>query len=144
MKRTFSYAIALILAISCAYAAPKKDTSKAQWLFVMRAETASLTKTDKGFELTLKNTLPNVLYFSDRPVRKAGLMPTAIFMKDWLNAKSSFQADPPNAALLFETGTADKNGVIKAVAVELKNPQMISDGSWTFQVSDLEGKLIRQ
>jgi len=136
--------ISSLLFLSLLFIAPLASADKAkkvQLLFVMRASTATITKTDKGLELTLKNTEPKTLYFSDRPNRIAGLMMTDKFMASWLKSGSSFSVNPPNASIIFEEMPADKHGVAKAVAVEMKNPVAMSDGSWKYSLTDLEGKM---
>ncbi|MCX6994323.1 MAG: hypothetical protein NTY13_00550 [Chlamydiae bacterium] len=47
---------------------------KASFLFVLRADTGVITKTNGGYKLTLKGMDDKVLYFSDRPERKAAFI----------------------------------------------------------------------
>src|SRR3990167_4232248 len=77
-----------------------QSTQKASFLFVLRADTGVITKTDGGYALTLKGMDPKVLYFSDRPVRKAGFIAMTQFMSDWAKGNDSFKANPPNASIV--------------------------------------------
>jgi hypothetical protein len=114
---------------------------KIHYLFVMRAAKAVIIKHANGYELTFTNTDPKVLYFSDRPVRKAGLILTAKFMDNWEKAHSNFQVTPPNGALIYSKMNVDQNGVAQGIAIELLNPVQVSNNSWKFQIKDLEGKI---
>ena len=51
-----------------------QSTQKASFLFVLRAETGVISKTDGVYTLTLQGMDDKVLYFSDRPVRKSGFI----------------------------------------------------------------------
>ncbi len=70
------------------------DSENPGYLFVLSATSGSL----KGDTLTL-NGVPNVIYFSDRPARKAGHMSVSKFVEMWNKQSDSFKADPPNATL---------------------------------------------
>lgn len=112
-----------------------------QYLFVMQAKEATIAATADGFQITLKDVDPQTIQFADRPARKASVISTAAFMNDWLYKSSTFQRDPPNAAIVFGD-QVDSSGNSAAVAVELKKPQSSGLSSWTFQLKDLEGKLV--
>lgn len=123
---------------------PKAGTSvkqKASFLFVLRAEKGSIIKTTEGYEIILHEMDPKVLYFSDRPVRKAGLLSLANFMKNWGKGGDSFDKDPPNASLTHADFATDKDGVSQDIAVELSHPVAISDDAWKFKVKALDGKM---
>ncbi len=70
------------------------DSKEPRYLFVLSATSGSL----KGDTLTL-NGVPNVIYFSDRPLRKAGHMSLSNFIEMWNKGSDSYKADPPNATL---------------------------------------------
>jgi len=70
------------------------DSKDPGYLFVLSATSGSL----KGDTLTL-NGVPNVIYFSDRPARKAGHISLAHFIEMWDKGVDNFKADPPNATL---------------------------------------------
>jgi hypothetical protein len=75
-------------------------------MFVQSAE--SLKADDKT--LRLVNVSPQTIWFTDRPVRKAGHVTMANYMKEWTAAagKDNFSKDPPNATLsVYETGQAE-------------------------------------
>jgi hypothetical protein len=117
-----------------------QSTQKASFLFVLRADTGVITKTDGGYTLTLKGMDDKVLYFSDRPVRKAGFITMTQFMGDWAKGKNSFQANPPNAAIVHAALKTNEKGIAQALPVELTNPVITANG-WTFDLKDLQGKI---
>ena len=66
------------------------------------------------------------LYFSDRPVRIAGHIKMADYLKEWTAkaGKDNFSADPPNATLsVYEPGQPENTLVI----VKITNP--VVDGA---------------
>ncbi|OGT47828.1 MAG: hypothetical protein A3E83_03120 [Gammaproteobacteria bacterium RIFCSPHIGHO2_12_FULL_41_20] len=113
---------------------------KVSLLFVLRAETGVIAKTDDGYTLTLQGVDDKVLYFSDRPVRKAGFITMTQLMNDWAKGKNSFQANPPNAAIVHASLKSNEKGVAQAIPVELTNPVATANG-WLFHVADLHGKI---
>jgi hypothetical protein len=50
-------------------------------------------------QLTLNGIAPTTLYFSDRPQRITGHVPTEEFFDSWGEGENSFASDPPNAVL---------------------------------------------
>jgi hypothetical protein len=60
-------------------------------LAVLNAKGASL----QGNKLTLTGVTPNSIVFADRPVRAAGHVLTAHFIKEWDVGIDSFAKDPP-------------------------------------------------
>src|SRR3990167_3150972 len=113
---------------------------KVSLLFVLRAETGVIAKTDDGYTLTLQGVDDKVLYFSDRPVRKAGFITMTQLMGDWAKGKNSFQANPPNAAIVHAALKTNEKGIAQAIPVELTNPVVTANG-WTFDLQDLKGKI---
>jgi len=106
------------------------DSKNPGYLFVISGTSGSLD----GDKLTLIG-VPNVIYFSDRPARKAGHMSAPKFIEMWDKGVDNFKADPPNATLsVLEKGGA-KNVVVELMSAEQKN------GSVVFKVAVLEGKL---
>jgi len=105
------------------------DSKNTGYLFVLSATSGSL----KGDTLTL-NGVPNVIYFSDRPARKAGHLSLEKFVEMWDKGDDSFKADPPNATLSLST----KDGVKKHVVVELMSVKQ-KGGSVVFKVAGLYG-----
>lgn len=88
-------------------------------------------------KLTLTSVGPNTIVFADRPVRAAGHVLTAEFIKQWGEGKDSFADDPPNATI----SVLDSDGQsIEDAVVVLKSPTL-ADGTLTFDVTVLEGDL---
>ena len=104
------------------------DSKEPRYLFVLSATSGSL----KGDTLTL-NGVPNVIYFSDRPLRKAGHMSLSNFIEMWNKGSDSYKADPPNATLSVLNKEGAKNVVVELMSVEQKR------GSVVFKVAVLEG-----
>ena len=69
---------------------------------------------DASYTLTLSEGLGQTIFFSDRPDRIVGTLPT----RDFLSTFDFGADDPPNAALVAETGDGNKEILI----VELINP----------------------
>ena len=69
--------------------------------------------------LTLSGINPATLYFSDRPERIVGHVPTDVFVDQWDKGKDNFAADPPNATLSILSG-----GEPQEVVVVLKAPRL--------------------
>lgn len=129
--------LALLIALAAALpgvilAASGKEppkTEKVQMLFVQNAQQAELNNN----KLILKGMSPTTLFFSDRPDRIAGHMPTAEILPLWKDGKDSFTADPPNATLSI-FGKSE----ITDVVVELRNPVLKAD-ELTYDVKVLNG-----
>jgi len=104
------------------------DSKNTGYLFVISGTSGSLD----GDTLTL-NGVPNVIYFSDRPARKAGHLSLEKFAGMWDKGDDSFKADPPNATLSVLKKDGAKNTVVELMSVEQKS------GSVVFKVVVLEG-----
>ena len=113
---------------------------KASFLFVLRADTGVVTKTDESYTLTLQGMDDKVLFFSDRPVRTAGCITMTQFMSDWAKGNNSFKANPPNAAIVHAALKTNDEGIAQAIPVELTNPVLTTNG-WSFKLKDLQGKI---
>ena len=89
-------------------------------LFVQTA--ASMTS--GGGRITLEGLSPSTLYFSDRPKREVGHMPTRQFVEVWGQGDNSFAANPPNAVLSFaEPG----DRLPEDAVVVIQDPQLDGD-----------------
>lgn len=88
-------------------------------------------------KLTMTSIGPTTIVFADRPVRAAGHVATAEFIKQWGEGKDSFAEDPPNATI--SVLNSDGQSIEDAVVV-LKSPTL-ADGALTFEVTVLEGDL---
>jgi hypothetical protein len=96
---------------------PDEDEETGSDLFVQTFSAGTLTPlpAESGVStLSLEGSLGHAVYFSDRPARRVGLIPTAVLLEQL----GFTPADPPNAALVAET--ADGEDI---VVVELMNPR---------------------
>jgi hypothetical protein len=102
-------------------------------LAVLNSRGASL---DNG-KLTMSGVSANSIIFADRPVRAAGHVLTAHFIKQWDEGNDSFSKDPPNATIsvLSSDGLSVKDAVVVLKAPKLEGDQL------TFEVAVLEGDL---
>ena len=66
------------------------------------------------YTLTLEGSVGHTVYFSDRPARRVGLIPTAVLLEQL----GFTPADPPNAALVTQTPAGED-----ILVVELLNPR---------------------
>ncbi len=110
---------------------------KVQLMFVQSAE--SLKADDKT--LRLVNVSPQTIWFTDRPVRKAGHVTMANYMKEWTAAagKDNFSKDPPNATLsVYEAGQSDNTLTV----VEIFDPVM-QGKDLVYRYKLIEGKVPR-
>ena len=85
--------------------------------------------------LELKQPAQMTVYFADRPRRFTGHMRNSDFAKYWTAAADGFGADPPNAAVVI--ADSDEPPVI----VELKSFKLGDDGTLSYEVDVLDGKL---
>jgi hypothetical protein len=96
--------------------APDADHGPAT-LFLQSFQQGSVAPKDGAadtYTLTLEHGLGQTIYFSDRPERTVGATPTDQFVQSFGFPTN----DPPNAALLVDSG----NGETDIVVVELFNP----------------------
>ena len=101
-------------------------------MFVQVAQEATV----EGDLLTLHDVGASTLYFSDRPKRVVGHVPSTLFVDMWDEGDNSFQADPPNAVLGFlEPGDDLPDDVV----VVIRDPQ-IEGTSLTYRIEPLEGE----
>jgi hypothetical protein len=108
---------------------------KIQLMFVQSAE--NLKADDKT--LRLVNVSPQTIWFTDRPVRKAGHVTMANYMKEWTAAagKDNFSKDPPNATLsVYEAGDADNTLTV----VEIFDP-VVQGKDLVYRYKLIEGKV---
>jgi len=106
-------------------------------MFVQIAEDVKVDAASKTFRLV--KVSQQTLYFSDRPVRRAGHLKMADYLKEWTvkAGKDNFGEDPPNATLsVYEPGQADNTVAV----VEITQPRI--DGSdLVYSYKLIEGKL---
>lgn len=114
----------LLLAAAMLFAASCGDSEKngPEYLFVQTSNGASLYDST----LTLSGIDPNTGWFTDRPYREAGQIPTEEFMALWDEGENSFADNPPNADF-----TCTVDGEVVNYAVELQNPrEQITGCNW--------------
>ncbi len=100
----------------------------------MFAQTARGVSVDGG-RIRLNGVSHATLFFSDRPYRLTGHIPTNDFIGQWGEGDDSFASEPPNALLsLFE------DDYVNDVVVVLTDP-VISNGDLSYAVEVTDGKL---
>ena len=115
----------MLLAASCG----DSSNNGPEYLFVQTSSGASLTEST----LTLTGISPNTGWFTDRPYREAGQIPTEEFLWLWTEGEDSFADNPPNADF---TCTAD--GEVINHFLELRSPRL--DGKdLVYEVRSLVG-----
>jgi len=87
-------------------------------LFVQMATSGTFTETDDGYSLVLEGINENTIYFSDRPNRVAGHMPTEELVNKWTLGNDSFESNPPNAVMAI----VEPDGTQNAITIALTNP----------------------
>ena len=87
-------------------------TARTEFLFVQSFEAGTFAPKDDGeteaYTLTLEHGLGQTVYFSDRPNRIVGTIPTQVAL-DWVGITP---ANPPNATLVMQVGAADEDVVV--------------------------------
>ncbi len=106
------------------------DPAEVEYMF---AQTASGLDIDED-RVTLRGVSATTLFFSDRPERLTGHVPTGEFLASWGVGDDNFADDPPNALLsIFE-----EDAVNDVVGV-LREPALSGDDlSYAFEVTDGE------
>jgi hypothetical protein len=136
MKKRF-YLLALGAALLSTVVGAATSTAAApspQLMFVQSAEDLKVDPATSTLRLVKVNQ--QTLYFSDRPVRIAGHIKMADYLKEWTAkaGKDNFAADPPNATLsVYEPGQAENTLVV----VKITNPKV--DGAdlvYTYKIID--------
>ncbi|MBE2221578.1 MAG: hypothetical protein IAF02_08570 [Anaerolineae bacterium] len=85
--------------------------------------------------LTLSGIAPTTLFFSDRPDRITGHIPTEEFLDSWGEGDDSFASDPPNAVLSI---FSDEE--VCDIVVVLNDPVLDGD-QLSYQVEILDGEM---
>ena len=98
------------------------------------AQTAGGMAYEEG-RLTLDGIGATTLYFSDRPQRITGHIPTEEFFDTWGEGDDSFADDPPNAVLSIFS-----EDEVNDVVVVLKDPALDGD-QMSYQVDILDGEM---
>ena len=115
-------------------ATPVTTDNEAAFLFVQAAFSAgSFEPNDDGtYQLTLGSAPEQTIYFSDRPARIVGAMPTERFL-----AVLGFEpSDPPNAALVIEVDAENTDVIVLELLDPVYDPAV---ATLTYTVTVLEG-----
>ena len=96
-----------------------EDNSELQLMFVQTAAGIEIDRAAQ--ELRLKDVVPQVLYFSDRPQRVAGHVDMAGYLEEWTKGKDNFGEDPPNATLSVYEPVQSEN---TTVVIEIMQPEV--------------------
>ena len=134
LGKVFAVAGSVVLSASLLTAgggvgAAETDAAAPEWLFATDAADVSITKAGSGFLVSLPVS-ERVTAFTDRPNRLTDVLTLREFAKDW--KAYGFDTDPPNAALLLETGSKTRTSV-----VEMTNPR-IKNGRVTFRLNPID------
>jgi hypothetical protein len=132
--RQVLFLAAVILSMAACSTTSTTSSQEPQLMFVQSAEDLKVDPAAKTFRLVKVNQ--QTLYFSDRPVRIAGHVTMADYLKEWTAkaGKDNFSADPPNATLsVYEPGKHENTLVV----VKITNP--VVDGAdliYTYKIID--------
>ena len=130
---TIGVLLALYPVAKLATAQPK---AQASLLFVQMAQKIDYKSSGpKSGVMTLYDAPSQTMFFTDRPNRVVGNVPTSAFVTKWTTDKgpNGFASNPPNAAVtVFQSDGA------KTAIVELRNPRL--DGNkLSYDVKVLQG-----
>jgi len=71
------------------------------------------------------NGVPAVVWFTDRPERKAGHLTLEEFRRGWSKGSDSYKDDPPNAVLAIEGQVSGKEIVLVLTDLQIEGPAVI-------------------
>lgn len=120
---------------SVSLAKPQTKPTQPQYLFVMSAQSGMIKQSGKQYTLSLTNIDKHVLWFTDRPIRKAGFMPLKVFMNNW---SKNFGGNPPNGAVVHAGMESNIMGKNQPMAIELTQPTYKAN-KVTFKIKGLSG-----
>ena len=128
MRRLFALPISLLFILLMTACTQKKE----EVLLMIQASSGKVTGNSSiGYTLTHKEMHDTVIWFSNRPNRKAGSIPVKDLLKAWDEGKDSFKKDPPNAILVI----ANSEPVVVELVLITSNGNKAS-----FQLTQLEGQ----
>lgn len=117
--------------------AEQKDVAvivQADEIEALFVQTAHGMRYDEG-KVTLEGLAPTTLFFSDRPDRVTGHIPSREFVESWDKGPDSFASNPPNAVLsIFDSDD------VRDIVVELKEPVLVGS-ELTYSVEILDGEM---
>ncbi|MDX2379754.1 MAG: hypothetical protein QNM02_08350 [Acidimicrobiia bacterium] len=102
----------------------------------MFAQTSSGVSVGSDGRVTLTGVSSTTLFFSDRPYRVTGHIPTDEFVGYWGEGDDSFASDPPNALL-----TMFEDDAVNDVVVVLSDP-VLSNGDLSYAIEVTDGDLV--
>lgn len=108
------------------------QAKQADFLFVQNAASMSYA----NGKLTMKDVSPVTIFFSDRPERIAGNMPTQAWVPFWADGKDSFAKDNPNANL----SVLEKDKALEDIVVTLSNP-VLNGRDLSYDVKLVQGTM---
>jgi hypothetical protein len=117
--------------------AERKDVTaivEADEIEALYVQTAHGVRYDDG-KVTLEVLAPTTLFFSDRPDRVTGHIPSREFVESWDMGPNSFASNPPNAVLSVFHPDA-----VSDIVVELKDP-VLAGSELTYTVEILDGEM---
>lgn len=103
-------------------------------VFMVQAAKGKIIRRSGRFYLRLEQVSPQVIFLSDPPDRKAGMVQTQGFLSNY--AKTSFDQSP-HAALIYADHPRLGRGV--KVRFEMSNPKQVDDNVWLFQMRVVSG-----
>ncbi len=133
-RRSFMAAAALVAAAAPLRSALAQGAKEADFLFVQNAKYMVYHK--GSGKLTLQGISPVTIFFTDRPERIAGNMPTRVFVPFWSEGKDSFAKDNPNANLSI----LEKDKAVADIVVTLSKP-VLKGEDLSYEVKVLEGNM---
>lgn len=93
-----------IFLTACSMQANKKPIAEQHLLFIIHAQKASFVyepETTISGELTLQDAAKSVVFFSERPNRRAGNLSVESFLENWNQGEDNLNLEPPNAGLVY-------------------------------------------
>jgi hypothetical protein len=138
-RLAFLLAAGLVSIVACATTSTTSSPppEKVQFMFVQIADDVKVDPATSTFRLVKVNQ--QTLYFSDRPVRIAGHIKMAAYLKEWTSkaGKDNFGGDPPNAVLsIYEPGQPDNTLAV----VKITDP-VVDGADLIYKYKLIEGKL---
>lgn len=136
LKITLQYiARFLMLMLTLTSLPTLSQTKKPQYLFILSARSGVFYHKNTTTYLQLNHVDSHTLWFTDRPNRKAGFIPTQQLIQRW---KIGFKNVPPNAGLIHADMAYQKHGSQQPLALEISQP-IIKNHHIIFRVITLSG-----
>ena len=109
-----------------ATAAGNNNMTRAQFLFIVNAESGSVSEVnDTTSTLELSNVSDRTISFSDRPDRIVTASNTTDFIGNWSAGANNFAVDPPNAVLVLDNVLQR----LDLAEIQLLNPEYDSEAN---------------